>query len=206
MATVDDLMAYGMPARLADHIALQNLTLAGNLTLSGTVNLSGTPQIGGTSILASAAEINRTCDNSTRIVNATASSLAITQAAHDGKIITMNRAGGIAVTMPEATGSGMRIRFKWGTKFTTNGTITLADLVNTDLVGGALIRDSNLATANLMFTPAATEDLITLDGTNKGGGLGCEIEMIDIALDLWSFKMVEYVGGTAPATPFSSSA
>lgn len=157
-------------------------------------------------VTSTTAEINRATDVSTRIVTATAATLAITEALHDGKIITLDRAGGIAVTMPEATGSGMVITFVVITKFTTDGTITLADLVNTALIGQASIVDSDTTDLIHMFTPGATFDLVTLDGTNTAGGLGCWIQYIDLATDVWSVQIIEAVGGVSPATPFSSSA
>ena len=162
-------------------------------------------KIAGTAVSATAAELNRMADASARIVTATAATLAVTELLHDGKIITMDRAGGIAVTMPEATGSGMVITFVWITKFTTNGTITLADTTNTLLLGHASIVDSDTTDLIHMFTPGSTFDLVTLDGTNTGGGLGCWIQYIDLATDKWSIQMFEAVGGTAPATPFSST-
>ena len=162
-------------------------------------------KIAGTAVTATAAELNRVADVSARVVAQTVATLAVTELLHDGKVITMDRAGGIAVTMPEATGSGMVITFIWITKFTTNGTITLADTANTLLLGHASIVDSDTTDLVHMFTPAATFDLVTLDGTNTGGGLGCWIQYIDLATDKWSIQMFEPVGGTAPATPFSST-
>lgn len=180
-------------------------TLSGATTASGTFDATSTFSLGGTAVTATAAEINRQADTSARIVTATASTLAITEALHDGKIITLDRAGGIAVTMPEATGSGMVITFIVITKFTTDGTITLADTTNTALIGQASIVDSDTTDLIHMFTPGSTFDLVTLDGTNTGGGLGCWIQYIDLATDVWSVQIVEGVGGTAPATPFSST-
>ena len=139
-------------------------------------------------------------------MTATTASLAITEALHDGKIITLDRADGIAITMPEATGSGMVITFVVITKFTTDATITLADLANTALIGQASIVDSDTTDLIHMFTPGSTFDLVTLDGTNSGGGLGCWIQYIDLATDVWSVQIFEAVGGTSPSTPFSSSA
>jgi hypothetical protein len=40
------------------------------------------------------------------VVNATAATLTVTAALHANKTITLNRAGGIAVTLPDATGTG----------------------------------------------------------------------------------------------------
>lgn len=176
------------------------------LKLAGTTITSDAGELNIlTGVTATAAELNRAADVSARIVTATASTLAISEALHDGKIITMDRAGGIAVTMPEATGSGMVITFVWITKFTTDGTITLADVANTLLLGQASIRDSDTTDLVHMFSPGSTFDLVTLDGTNKGGGLGTWIQYVDIALDKWSFQMTGGLGGTAPATPFSST-
>ena len=154
---------------------------------------------------ATVAEVNAVADSSSRIVNATAATLTVTQALHDGKIILLDRAGGVAVTMPEAADTGMVITFLVKTKFTSDATITLADTTNTTLLGGALIADSAGGVTQEMFTPGATEDLVTLDGTNTGGGLGCQIQYIDLATDVWSVRIVEYVGGTVPATPFTST-
>ena len=67
------------------------------------------------------------------------------------------------------------------------------------------ITDSDTTDLVHMFTPGATEDLVTLDGTNTAGGLGCWIQYIDLATDVWSVQIIEGVGGTAPATPFTST-
>lgn len=163
-------------------------------------------KIAGTALTATAAEINRATDVSTRIVAHTAATLAVTELLHDGKVVTLDRAGGIVVTMPEATGSGMVITFVVVTKFTSDATIVLADLVNTALIGYADIVDSDTTDLLHRFTPAATHDLVTLDGTNTGGGLGCWVQYIDLATDVWSVRINEAVGGTSPATPFTSSA
>lgn len=183
---------------------LVNELIGGDIVLD---NLDVTTlSIGGTAVTATALEINRVADASARIVTATDSSLAVVEATHDGKIITLDRAGGIAITMPEATGSGMVITFIVITKFTSDATITLADLANTALIGQASIVDSNTTDLIHMFTPGSTHDLVTLDGTNKGGGLGCWIQYIDLATDVWAVQIVEAVGGVSPTTPFTSSA
>ncbi len=188
---------------------MRSLEIVLNELIGGDIALDNldvtTLSIAGTAITATALELNRMADASTRIVTETTATLAVTEALHDGKIITLDRAGGIAVTMPEATGSGMVITFIVITKFTSDGTITLADTTNTALIGQASIVDSDTTDLIHMFTPAATHDLVTLDGTNTGGGLGCLIRYIDLATDVWSVQIVEAVGGTTPATPFSST-
>ena len=168
------------------------------------IESGGAFKLAGTTVSATAAELNRAADVSTRIVTATAATLLVTEALHDGKVITLDRVGGTVITMPEATGSGMVIEFLVITTMTTDTTIVLPDTVNTDLQGGATISDSADATLST-FAPAATHDLVTLNGGTTGGVLGTRIKYTDIALDLWHVEIVDYIGGATQATPFSST-
>lgn len=154
-----------------------------------------------TGILATADEINRAADVSTRIVNVTASTLAVTVAAHDSKVVTLNRAGGIAVTLPAATGSGAKFHFVVGTTYTTAGTIKVTG--NDTMIGSALVAQDAADTA-VMFEAGGTDDTVTLNGTTTGGILGDSVELIDIAADLWWVRMVASATGTE-ATPFSAT-
>jgi len=154
---------------------------------------------------AEVVEMDRVADVSARIITHTAATLTIVLATHEGKIIRLDRAGGIIITMPEAVGSGALYRFIVLTQFTSDTTIVVADTTDTALIGGAIIADSAGGVTSEMFTPGGTHDLTTLDGTNQGGGLGCTISYFDLDTDVWAVKIREYVGGTAPATPFSST-
>jgi len=138
-------------------------------------------------------------------VDITAATITITKALHANRIITLSLAAGIIVTMPEPTGTGDVYEFRVLIKFTGDTTFVLPDLVNTSLVGGANIADSAAPTLGEIFTPGATHDLVTLDGTNTGGGLGCVCRFTDLKTDVWGIDIIESVGGTAPATPFSST-
>jgi hypothetical protein len=150
---------------------------------------------------ATEAEINRAADLTGRIVDATAATLAVTVAAHDGRIVTLNRAGGIAVTLPAATGSGARFRFIVGTTFTTAGTIKVTG--DDTMAGNAIIAQDGGDTS-VLFEAGATADTITLDGSTTGGLKGAEVELIDIAADLWFVRYVSAATGTE-ATPFSAT-
>ena len=156
-------------------------------------------------VTATTVELNRAADVSTRIVTATAATLLVTEALHDGKIITLDRVGGTVITMPEATGSGMVIEFLVITTMTTDTTIVLPDTVNTDLQGFAVISDDADNTTESQFIPAATEDLVTLNGGTTGGLLGTRIKYIDIATDLWHVEIYDRTGAATQATPFSST-
>lgn len=140
-----------------------------------------------------------TSDN---VTNAAAATLAVTAADHDGQTITLNRAGGIAVTLPAATGGGAKYRFIVGTTFTSAGTIKVAN-ANDTICGNALLLADGGDTV-VGFAAGATADTVTLDGSTTGGlkGAFCAIE--DIAANLWHVHYVSDATGTE-ATPFSAT-
>lgn len=156
-------------------------------------------------VLATTAELNRVADVSTRIVTVTAATLLVTEALHDGKVITLDRVGGTVITMPEATGSGMVIEFLVITTMTTDTTFVLPDVVNTDLQGFAVIGDTDDTVTESQFIPAATFDLVTLNGGTTGGLLGTRVKYIDIATDLWQVEIYDRTGAATQASPFTST-
>lgn len=136
-----------------------------------------------TGILATAAEINRSVDLSTRVVNVTASTLALTLASHSDKIVTVNAAAGCAITLPAATGTGARFRIFIGTTVTSNTTtITRA---GADTMFGMIyqLADGG-ATLAAYECPGST--VITLDGSTKGGIKGDYFVLEDVASAVWS--------------------
>lgn len=154
-------------------------------------------------VTATAAEINRAADVSGRIVNLTAATLAVTEATHDGKTITVNKADGSTITLPAATGSGARFRFVVGTTITSVGlVIKVADA--TDVMTGLALLAQDAADTAVVFETAATSDTITLNGTTTGGIKGDIIELEDIATDLYSVRVMGSATGTE-ATPFSAT-
>lgn len=169
--------------------AAENLVSTENFTL------------GGTAVTATAAEINRACDVSSRIVNCTAATLAVTAASHDSKTVTLNRAAGIAVTLPAATGSGIRLRFVIGTTFTSSATIAVT---GDDTMTGFALLSQDAADTAVMFETAADSDTITFNGTTTGGYKGTIVELEDVAADLWSVRVAGSATGTE-ATPFSAA-
>lgn len=153
-------------------------------------------------VLATAAEINRAADVSTRIVDVTAATLAVTEAAHDSKVVTLNRAASQAVTLPAATGSGMKLLFIIGTTVTTPS--TTIKVTGNDTMTGAALAAQDAADTAVMFETAADSDTITLNGTTTGGIKGDSIELIDIATDLWWVRVRTSATGIE-ATPFSAT-
>lgn len=160
-----------------------------------------TLSIGSTAITATAAEINRVADVSARIVNTTATTLAITAAAHDGKIVTVNSAAPLAVTLPAASGSGAKFTFVIGTVATaTPHTIKVAN--TTDVLAGVALVAAT--TTILGWATTATDDTISLNGTTKGGIVGDRIEIIDVASGVFAAHLFIAETGSE-ATPFSAS-
>ena len=153
-------------------------------------------------ILATVAEINRAADASTRVVNVTASTLTVTELAHDGKWITLNRAGGIAVTLPAATGSGSVLNFIIGTTVTTPS--TTIKVVGNDTMTGLALTAQDGADTLVAFETAADSDTITLNGTTTGGIKGDRVLLVDIAADLW-YVRVEASATSSEASPFSAT-
>lgn len=165
---------------------------------------SGNLYHGGTALTATAAEINRAADISARVVDCAASTLALTTALHDGKIVTLNRAAGIALTLPAATGSGSVFKLIVGTTFTGNATIKV---VGDDIMVGQAIFANDSDGSVSAYETAATSDTLTMytgAGNTTGGIAGAVIELIDIAANTWFVNMVSAAGGTE-ATPFSAT-
>lgn len=155
--------------------------------------------------LATAAEINRSSDMSTRIVDCTASTLAVTEALHDGKIITLNRAAGIAVTLPVPV-AGMWFRFVVQTTFT--GAASIKSVAGTHIMIGHAImgNDSDNTTVMWQALAASTFDTIDLFGTaNSTGGIaGQTIDIKALSSTVWMVEIQGDAAGTE-ATPFQDT-
>jgi hypothetical protein len=137
------------------------------------------------------------------LVSATAATLSATSADHSGRTVLLDRAAGIAVTLPAATGSGNSYKFFVATTITSNSTtIKVADA--TDIMAGvAIVANDSDASASI-FETAADSDTITFNGSTTGGIKGATVELQDVASNLWSVRVVGAATGTE-ATPFSAT-
>jgi hypothetical protein len=136
-------------------------------------------------------------------VNATAATLAVTQATHAGRVVTLNRAAGIAVTLPAASGSGSVYSFVIGTAVTSNST-TIKVANSSDTMTGTAYVVSDSAAAVLGYRTASTDDTITFNGTTTGGLKGDQIQIVDVATNLFAVTVLSAATGTE-ATPFSAT-
>jgi hypothetical protein len=156
-------------------------------------------------LLATAAELNRATDVSTRIVTITASG-AISLATHEGKTLLLGEVGGnalCALTLPAATGSGAIYKFIVSVANTSNYTITTdgSDVYN----GTILAHDRDVTDGTLLHAfQAITPTIITLNAGTTGGRIGDWIIIEDILTGIWHVRgQVAVAAGSNPATMFS---
>jgi hypothetical protein len=167
-----------------------------NLAIGGGV---GT----GTALTATAAEINRVADVSTRMV-AGGATLTMTEAAHDGKIIALDTAAGSIITLPTSTGGGAIYKFLVTVTATSNSHIIKVGNA-TDEMRGFVFADASEGTAPNTWWAADNDDTITLNRTTTGtAAQGQYFEIVDaVAAHYYVRGFVEQNG--AEATPFSAT-
>lgn len=162
----------------------------------------GSLKIAGVAVSATAAELNRAMDVSGRLVAAGAT-LTLTEAAHDGKTILLDTATGSVVTLPAASGSGAKFRFKVSVTATSNSHIVkVADA--TDIIQGVILAMSDGSAAALGWEAGAADDTITLNRSTTGTAkIGHYLELEDIAANTWAVHGIIAQSGIE-ATPFSA--
>jgi hypothetical protein len=134
------------------------------------------------------------------IVTVTDATVTITDDAHVGQRVVLNRAAGVTATLPAATGSGNRYEFIGAVDATGNQII---QVTGDDTMAGVAYLGNDSAGASCFYT-ADTSDTITLDGSTKGGLKGWRVVCDDIAADTWAVVVMSEASGTE-ATPFSAA-
>lgn len=156
-------------------------------------------------INATAAEINATCDQSARVVNIT-DDATLTQATHGEKIVTVDDAAGAAITLPAATGTGMRIKIVITTTITSNSTTIKAASASDSFVGSARGVDDDVEGATgYQWNAETNDDTVTLDGSATGGKAGDYFILEDVASGVWLVEGSITQSGGSEATPFSAT-
>lgn len=123
-------------------------------------------------------------------------------AADSGKLISLERAAGITVTLPAATGTGNYWQFIIGTTITSNTTI-IKVANSTDIMGGVATMGSSGGTS-LSTGTAATSDTITFNGTTSAGIRGTFVEVRDVYAGFFWVTVHGVASGIA-VTPFSAT-
>lgn len=179
--------------RYVDAVAVGSRTSASGRTFLQVATNNGT------TVTTQPAEASGTA----AIVATTATTLTVTRALHNGRTIVVNSAAPIAITLPQATGSGSKFEFFIGVVATaTAHTIKVAN--GTDVMAGFQFTVTTTATNVEGFVTSATSDTITLNGTTQGGIVGDQIEIKDVATGIFAVKVFSSSTGTE-ATPFSAS-
>ena len=163
------------------------------------------PKFGGTAISASAAEIDRVADTSTRVVTSTATALSLTVTEHAERIVLINTNSTVAntFTLPVATGSGVKVTLV-NNIAQTQGTVVVA-ANGTDVLSGVAYNFGSIEETAMSFVTSATSDKITLNLTTTGGGVGQDrVEAQDVSANTWNV-VVHQVGSGALATPFAAT-
>lgn len=132
--------------------------------------------------------------------NVTTATATVAAASHAGRVTRLNRAAGITVTLPAATGSQDEYEFLVETTATGNHVIQVANA--TDVMTGVLSVTTDAA--GVTIPTAATSDTITMSGSTTGGVKGSRVKLKDVASGLWAVSGALISTG-AEATPFSAA-
>jgi hypothetical protein len=136
-------------------------------------------------------------------IDTTATTLTITKAVHAGKTVTISSAAPIAITLPQATGSGAKYKFVVAVVATaTAHTIKVANA--TDVMMGYAFCVTTTSDNAEGFKTSASSDTISMNGTTLGGVVGDIYEIEDVITGKFSVKCFTAPTGTE-ATPFSAT-
>lgn len=129
--------------------------------------------------------------------------LALTAALHANRIVSVLDAT-LAITLPEATGTGNVYTILQGIA-ATSSTIVTADTANAGFHGFIMGSDTDAA-GNYNWVATGAQDTITFNGTSTGGKLYDWIRVTDVATDAWLLEGNIKQSGGSEATPLSSAA
>jgi hypothetical protein len=132
-----------------------------------------------------------------------AANVTLTSASHAGRTMVLDIASGATVTLPAASGTGNVYKFFVATTVTSNDYIIQVANASDTMAGMAILANDGGATASI-FETAADSDTITMDGSTTGGILGAQVEIQDVASNVFSVVVRSAATGTE-ATPFSAA-
>jgi hypothetical protein len=137
------------------------------------------------------------------VVDTTATTMTITAASHASKTVTISSAAPIAVTLPQATGTGNKYHFVLMVAATaTQHTIKVAN--STDVMQGYVFALTTSSANVIGYGTSASSDTITLNGTTTGGVIGSEWFIEDVKTGFFQVHGRDAPTGTT-ATPFSAT-
>lgn len=134
----------------------------------------------------------------------TSASVTLDRESYSGRPIVLNRAAGISVILPPASGTGDVYPFYVQTTFTGAAEVKVANA--NDTMTGTAILFQDAGDTVVGFQTGATADTVDLyEASNTTGGMkGARLTLVDIASNLWHVHYVSDAGGTE-ATPFTAT-
>ena len=188
---------------------MQAAPLAGAALTTATINGLTVTSTTGTLTIPNGVTLTGPAASGTTAVNSPApvpagATLTLT-AAQSNSAILLNTAAGSVVTLPAATGSGNRYRFKVTTT-TTSGAHKILAASSSDFLNG-IVTGENAGTAKCFASAASTNHSLQMpfSGSQPSGGfIGDWFDVEDVAANLWTVSGM-YQAGTTPTTPFSSA-
>jgi hypothetical protein len=154
---------------------------------------------------ATAAEINRVCDYSAKLVDincASSSAIAVTAATHGSRILTTGGAthgSDCVITLWNPTGTGETVELWIDTTIASNNLVVRSG--TGDFMGTILTKEDGGAI--VPYVAGANDNKINLNGTTQGGAAGSKFKFTDIASGEWAVEGVNISSGSE-ATPFSA--
>lgn len=125
---------------------------------------------------------------------------------HGGRITNISKADGMAVTLPDATGSGMVYAVRVSTTITSNSTTIKAPDADNTFFGWALGVDTDLEGATgYTWNADAGDDTVTMNGSATGGIKGDIWYFTDVAANEWQVLGHITQSGASEVTPFSAT-
>jgi hypothetical protein len=153
--------------------------------------------------IASSRQIGRNCKVADRLV-AAGSTLTLTQAEHEGRVICLDTTTGSVVTLPASTGGGAVYKFLQTVLATTSShKIQVANA--TDVMAGIVFTVTTTSDNAECFATSATSDTITLNRTTSGGTqIGEWFEITDAVSRTFTVRGMTRATGSE-ITPFSAA-
>jgi hypothetical protein len=134
-------------------------------------------------------------------ISVTTATITLDRDVHQDTVVSLDRAAGVTVTLPAATGSGDVYNIVVGTTITSNSAIIQVANAS-DVMMGTLAIATDIAGVTVPTT--STSDTITMSGSTTGGVLGSYVRLVDFAANKWMVSG-SLVSTGAEATPFSAA-
>ncbi len=134
-------------------------------------------------------------------VTVTASSATL-GTTHVGRTVVLDRATGIAVTLPTASGTGNVYKLFIKTSFTGAASVVVGATTTELMMGTALLlQDAADTVVGFNATAATTLNLWNTDG-RFGGLAGASVTLVDVATGVWQVSYTSDAANTE-ASPFA---